>query len=193
MSEKTSLAKRYGESIRKELAHWKDLNENGGSDPFYEDGINMELTRNHIIWYRRKCEEELDPDHYPEEYYLEIPPEVDRHYMAKASEIPGRAAEALSIMEADPDYKYLRRVIGQLGDMERKQTCIAAVLGYVSGTRSAIQDGNLVEMRRKINVATYLESFRDCRRKCEEILKEPEVKTYPDGYQLTIFDVMNMA
>ena len=193
MKEKTSPAERYGEAIKKELTHWHDLNENGGSDPFYEDGVNMELIRNHILYYRRKIEEELQPSEYPEEYFLELPPEVDRHYMARADQIPGEAAEALKVMEADQNYLYLRSAVGRLGDQEKKQTSIANVIGYVSGARSAIQSGNLVEMRRKINPSTYLEAFRDCRRKCEELLKEPEVKTYPDGYQLTLFDLYGMA
>lgn len=37
MGEKVSLTERYGEAIRKEYAHWNDLNVNGGSDPFYEE------------------------------------------------------------------------------------------------------------------------------------------------------------
>lgn len=51
---------------------------------FWPDGCNMNLTRNHIISYKRDiaelCEENGMP--LPEEYFLKIPPEVDDNYMA---------------------------------------------------------------------------------------------------------------
>lgn len=71
-------------NIRQEIAHWIDLNENGGQDPFYADGTNMNLVRNHIIYDKRQIME-LCAEHgisLPEEMYLPIPPEVDMYYMA---------------------------------------------------------------------------------------------------------------
>lgn len=70
--------------IRREIAHWQDLNEHGGQDPFYPDGVNMNLTRNHIIYDKRQIME-LCGKHgipFPEEMYLPLPPEVDQYYMA---------------------------------------------------------------------------------------------------------------
>lgn len=70
--------------IVKERQHWKDINQNGCNDPFWPDGCNLNLTRNHIISYRKKiemlCEEHKLP--LPEEYYYKIPPVVDDNYMA---------------------------------------------------------------------------------------------------------------
>ena len=72
------------ESILRERNHWNYINENGCNDPFWPDGCNMNLTRNHIIYYRKKiemlCEEHKLP--LPEEYYLKVPPVVDDNYMA---------------------------------------------------------------------------------------------------------------
>lgn len=76
--------KSYSEQIRKEISHWKDINQNGCSDPFWPDGCNMNLTRNHIIYAREQirkiCEE--NQFSFPEECYLSLPPEVDMDYMA---------------------------------------------------------------------------------------------------------------
>lgn len=62
--------------IRREIEHWKAINQNGCSDPFWSDGCNMNLTRNHIIYYQSKireaCTEKQLP--LPEECYLSIPP-----------------------------------------------------------------------------------------------------------------------
>lgn len=76
--------KQYCVKIRKEIQHWKDINQNGCNDPFWSDGCNMNLTRNHIIYAQEKvrkiCEENQIP--LPEEYYFSVPPEVDNQYMA---------------------------------------------------------------------------------------------------------------
>ena len=76
--------KEYCQCIHREIEHWKNINQNGCSDPFWSDGCNMNLTRNHIIYeqeqIRKICEENQIT--LPEEYYLSIPPEVDMNYMA---------------------------------------------------------------------------------------------------------------
>ena len=76
--------KLYCEQIRKEISCWKDINQNGCSDPFWPDGCNMNLTRNHIIYYQRQLREICTENRLalPEEYYLAVPPEVDANYMA---------------------------------------------------------------------------------------------------------------
>lgn len=70
--------------IIRERDNWNYINENSCNDPFWPDGCNMNLTRNHIISYKRDiaelCEENGMP--LPEEYFLKIPPEVDDNYMA---------------------------------------------------------------------------------------------------------------
>lgn len=70
--------------IIRERTHWKHINEYGCNDPFWTDGCNMNLTRNHILSYRNEiancCEEHNLP--LPEEYFLKVPPEVDDYYMA---------------------------------------------------------------------------------------------------------------
>jgi hypothetical protein len=76
--------KQYCVKIRKEIQHWKDINQNGCNDPFWSDGCNMNLTRNHIIYYQSKIHEACTENQLPlpEECYLSLPPEVDNNYMA---------------------------------------------------------------------------------------------------------------
>lgn len=72
------------DEIRREIAHWCYMREYGCSDPSWPDGANMNLTRNHVIYGKRRLEElctEAGVD-LPEEYYLPIPPEVSTRYMA---------------------------------------------------------------------------------------------------------------
>lgn len=76
--------KELRKEIRREIEHWEDINQNGCNDPFWPDGCNMNLTRNHIIYAKRQiaelCEEYDIP--IPEEMYLPTPPEVSNYYMA---------------------------------------------------------------------------------------------------------------
>lgn len=72
------------QDIVRECAHWEHLRVNGGQDPFYPDGTNMNLTRNHVIYAKRRLRE-MAAEHgweLPDEYYLQTPPEVDDGYMA---------------------------------------------------------------------------------------------------------------
>lgn len=70
--------------ISREVEHWKHLKSQGCNDPFWCDGVNMNLTRNHILSDKRQirdiCEETGRP--FPAEYYIPTPPEVDKYYMA---------------------------------------------------------------------------------------------------------------
>jgi len=81
--------------IAKETDRWNHLREHGGSDPFWSDGVNMNLVRNHIIYHLMKIQElSAQPTQLsmfdsapgmPSANVLEdkrVPPEVDQNYMA---------------------------------------------------------------------------------------------------------------
>lgn len=100
-------SKQLGKEIRDSKKRYEDLRVHGGSDPFWSDGVNMNLCRNHVMYFRKQVETELDPENYPEEYFQEIPAEVSVHYMADAIR-----RDDLVVMRRcqDPEYyvKYLR-------------------------------------------------------------------------------------
>lgn len=80
-------SKQLGKEIRDSRKRYEDLRVHGGSDPFWSDGANMNLCRNHVMYFRKQVETELDPENYPEEYFLEIPAEVSVHYMADPEQV----------------------------------------------------------------------------------------------------------
>ena len=63
-----STAEKLGKELRDSYERWNHILQNGAGDPFWKDGANMNLVRNHIIHYKRQCEAELLPEEYPEEY-----------------------------------------------------------------------------------------------------------------------------
>ena len=64
-------SKQLGKEIRGNLERYEYLRAHGGSDPFWSDGVNMNLCRKHVIYLRSRVETDLDPEYYPDEYGLE--------------------------------------------------------------------------------------------------------------------------
>lgn len=180
------------EELAKSFERWEYLKEYGGSDPFWADGTNMNLVRNHIKYYKNKMVEEYGTDYekYPEIFYREAPPEVDQNYVARAGEIKDGAAQALESYISNPNFYYLLANKDMLTEKEAKQISLYNVLGYASGLAKAIKDGDLITMRRHANGPEgYQESFARCASQMMNIIdekrKEPE---QAQGYgQLSLF------
>ncbi|WP_288925296.1 hypothetical protein [Aminobacterium colombiense] len=173
----------------KELAasflHWENVYQNGCSDPFYSDGANLNLVRNHIIYYKRKIEEKYPKEDYPEIYYKGLPPELSFDYMAKADEIRITAKSSLQAYREDPDYNYLLKKVDLLRKKVVDQLSIRNVIGYARGLEVAIEEDDLISMRRHRNPESYLKAFAQCATAIRGL--DP-----PTG-QLTIFDAIAAA
>lgn len=189
-NEKDNLA----EELAKSFGRWEYLREHGGSDPFYADGVNMNLVRGHILYYKQQMVGKYGTDYekYPEVFYREVPPEVNPDYMARAREIKDGAAQALESYISDPNFRYLLANKGMLTEKEARQASLHSVLGYVSGLAKAIKDGDLLTMRRHVGRPEgYLESFARCATRVMKIIdgrkKEPG-QAQGDG-QLSLFQL----
>ena len=105
--------------IERETAHWFFMREHGGSDPFWPDGGNMNLTRNHILYakvrIREICEKTGLP--YPKQYAMETPPEVSNDYVARKEDIRLHAKFSLVQYQNDADYRYLKDKRDLLSDV----------------------------------------------------------------------------
>lgn len=179
-----SRKEQLAEVIRESHEQWKRLRENGCNDPFWTDGVNLNLVRNHIIYGRRLCEEELHEGDYPEEYYLPLPEKVPPNYMVKGDEIRRKASELMRNIKENPDY------IGLFGKSEKSQK-EATIIKYISGYSQSISEDDLVAMRRFIHW-----DFSGMMQSAKEELRDtaPDVKIekpLPEG-QLSIFDLFNV-
>lgn len=79
--------------IKDSFSHWEDLHKNGGTDPFFADGTNLNLVRNHILYYQlelkklckankvRPClpEAKLKPPKKQKDWYLAPGSKAGRH------------------------------------------------------------------------------------------------------------------
>ncbi len=104
---------RLTEDCLDSFTRWDYLYHNGGQDPFWADGTNLNLVRNHIIYYKREIQElcETEGIFKPDVFYRELPPEVDDNYMAKSEQIRQEAVSILSRLTESNEYNRLRTAI----------------------------------------------------------------------------------
>jgi hypothetical protein len=152
----------YGKELQAAYDRWAHIYEHGASDPTWEDGVNLNLVRNHIFYYRGKIEENVSPEGYPAAYFKEIPPEVEQKYMARPDEIRAAARASLAKYMADPNYQYLLRHRDSFTPRTRDKLSIDNVIGYAAGLKASIENDNLVDMRRHERYEGYLQAFGEC-------------------------------
>ena len=161
----------YAAELEKSYAQWDEVFTRGGSDPFWTDGVNLELVRNHIIYYKEQlAKQENSLFGLPDIYYRELPPEIDPNYMARPDEIRENARKAIEIIDADENLKFVREQSASLSETQLKQWSIPAIINYAENLRRAIAADDLVIMRRYEHLDSYLESFEAAAQK----IKNPE-------------------
>jgi hypothetical protein len=156
------MAKRSIEDkLQESINHWQYLYQFGGHDPFWSDGCNLNLVRNHISRYKEQIEELYPNGDYPEAYYQDTPPEVSNDYMARTEEIKENAENILAVCKKDPNYNELLFTVLKLNAKIQEQTSINNVIWYVKGLEKAILQNDLISMRRA-NAESYISAFKDC-------------------------------
>lgn len=170
-------------SHEERYSRWHHYREHGGYDPAWSDGSNMNLIRNHIISFKRQIKElcEKNGVELPDVYSRELPPEVDRDFMANTELIDENARKSLGILESHPAYLELLTFSPQLTPKQKEKICFTAVIGYVSRLRSAIEKRDYVQMRCYSRHENYARSFVSCLEKAKAM--------EPEQYQLSLFDI----
>ena len=143
--------------------------ENGGSDPFWSDGSNLNMTRNLIIHIKEIIEKENSLFLLPDCFYREIPPELPRDYMARPDEIRENARKAMEM-----DIKSLSAMLGHISsettidiyshvtDTMRQQAAVK-IDRQISGTEAEISQ---VEKRERVDATQpQVEPYKPKKRK----------------------------
>lgn len=174
----------YAAELEKSYARWDEVFTKGGSDPFWSDGVSLNLIRNRILF----CKNQLDEQGntllgLPDIYYRETPPEVGCNYMARPDEIHENARKAMEIIDADENLKFVREQSASLSEQQTKQWSIPAIINYAENLRRAIAEDDIIIMRRYENPRPYLESFESAALK----IRNPENTRQING-NLTVCD-----
>ncbi|OLN30101.1 hypothetical protein DSOL_3233 [Desulfosporosinus metallidurans] len=169
--------------LQKSFDQWDALYEFGGHDPFWPDGVNLNLVRNHILYYKKQIEESCEPENYPAIYHRESPPEVSQDYMARADEIRENAKHSLALYKQDENYCFLLTRVDRIDPKEAKRLCVRNVINYTKSLEAAIASDDLVTMRRHENSERYLPSFEQCAQRVREL-------KLPENEQLSLFSLL---
>jgi hypothetical protein len=180
---KEKVQEDYEKQLTDSFERWDRCYTNGTQDPLWSDGISLNLIKNHINYFKHKIEDTIQSDYYPEIYYRDTPPVLPNDYMARADEIREAAKATLGCYLTDPDYQFLCRRVDRLTPKQAKQISIVNVIGYARRLEKAIQDDDLVTMRRHQNPDNYIDAFSSCAEHVRSI--EP-----PENEQLSFFDMM---
>jgi len=174
----------YAAVLEDDYALWDELFTQGGYDPSWADGMNLNLVRNQIIYDKEQlAKQENSLFGLPDVYYRETPPEVDNDYMARPDEIRENARKAMEIIDADENLKFVREQFPSLSEQQRKQYCLPAIINYAENLRRAISADDLIIMRRYEHLDSYLESFESAAIK----IRDPESTRRING-NLTVCD-----
>lgn len=76
------------EEIKRSVKDWKRTKAHGTTDPFYADGINLNLIRNHVIYFKGLLKEACKAQKIrpcPPESKVKIPRKLSQDYMAPGS------------------------------------------------------------------------------------------------------------
>lgn len=161
MAEKTPSLQQLTTALAADFDRWDHIHEYGANDPFWPDGENINLVRNHIIYDKRRIEEmikneeqelTLFPSSYPEIYYRDTPPKMPNDFMARADEIRTHAREQMALYEQNPDFCYVRDHYAQaFPNGDTKATRAAGIymgqFSYVKRYPVCIAKDDLVTMR----------------------------------------------
>lgn len=170
-------------NCEKEYSLWDEIYSNGCRDPCWHDGCNLNLVRNHIIYYKKQieahCAEKSAEN--PPILLRELPPQVSNDYMAKSGEIRKGAEKLLTKIMDMPEFIQLRKCQLGLSSAHRSECGSQYVMQWVSRLNEAIKNNQLVTMRNLIRQADeMLARIPGVLAKANELPQET--------YQLSFFD-----
>lgn len=94
--------------------------------------------------------------------------------MARADEIRRNARKTYQWYLQDENYQKLLELQYKISPTQRKEVYYDAVMGYVQGLKKAIEDDDLVVMRRHENPKYYAESFINCIERIGQLKQDKE-------------------
>lgn len=164
--------KQIADDLEKTYRRWEHYRDDGGSDPSWPDGVNMNLLRNRAFYFKNEIQQFCEENglSIPDICRRPAPPETPNDYMARRGEIADHARESLARYEVNPDYLYLLENREKLNEAEQKIICVSNIIRYVSALKDAITRNDFVYMRRHEHSECYIRSFQNCAERMREIL-----------------------
>lgn len=110
--------------LERDYARWEQVYMAGSKDPFWPDGVNANLCRNHILCGKRRIRELYPDAEMPEIYYRPLPQELPAEYMARKEELRSAALRSYT--------RYVPFPVSWTVKMKKKQKETQDILSYHS-------------------------------------------------------------
>lgn len=191
------LLKKYADDLQSDFDRRDYLIENGGTDPNYTDGFNINFKRRHIIINKKRIEKICEEHNlsYPEIYFRETPEPVNESYMAKTDDIKSNAKSVYEKMSVYPAYLELLTYEDKFSEKELKSVHYFSTVGMVTRLKKAIEENNFLNMRTFSRTTFCYECLDRCLGRIKALIPEPVRLTVADAsvntncVQLSLFDL----
>ena len=148
--------------------------------PFWPDGVNANLCRNHILCGKRRIRELYPDAEMPEIYYRPLPQERPAEYMARKEELRSAALRSYTRYISDENFCFIRNHVERIPETDALRGILDALLARADVLKDAVLSGDYVAMRRYADAGSLLASLKSG----AERLREWEP---PEQEQLDLF------
>lgn len=169
-------------TISDDLVEWKELYEEGCTDPNYTDGENLNFVRSRIENCMSSLYDYFEPKEIPEWIFsVNIPEKVSDSYMANADQIRKDYDVWVNKVKNDADYKWLKKRIPQNHLQKIELELISRATHYTNYMDVAVQKDDVHWMKHRLMDSEYpLEKLHDARvyiEKEDKCKKELKIKS----------------
>ena len=104
--------------LERDYARWEQVYMAGSKDPFWPDGVNANLCRNHILCGKRRIRELYPDAEMPEIYYRPLPQELPAEYMARKEELRSAALRSYTRYISDENFCFIRNHVERIPETD---------------------------------------------------------------------------
>lgn len=173
---------------------WEQVKQFGSPKEMWSDGITLAHIRDELLHIQEILQRYREADD------MEIPPKVSKSYMAGAEDIRLEAKRVTEEYLSSENYHYLCEQESVLGKRQLKTTNLPLLLGQIQAFVTAVEEDNLVIMRKFIMSETFHEKLQDMTNKirlivacntdrkekcsCQDNMKEEQITGQISIYEL---------
>lgn len=114
--------------LEKDYARWEQVYMAGSKDPFWPDGVNANLCRNHILCGKKRIRELYPDAEMPEIYYRPLPQELPAEYMARKEELRSAALRSYTRYISDENFCFIRNHVERIPETDALRGILDALL-----------------------------------------------------------------
>ena len=146
--------------LERDYARWEQVYMAGSKDPFWPDGVNANLCRNHILCGKKRIRELYPDAEMPEIYYRPLPQKLPAEYMARKEEIRSVALRSYTRYISDENFCFIRNHVERIPETDALRGILDALLARADVLKDAVLSGDYVAMRRYADAGSLLASLK---------------------------------